>query len=43
MVLDYLKEKGVEYDVNKDAFITTINGYIADIESSMKVNEPSAQ
>ena len=43
MVLDYLKEKGAEYDVNKDAFITTIKGYIADIETSMKVNKPSAQ
>lgn len=41
MVLDYLKEKGGEYDVNKDAFITTINGYIADIESSLKGDEPS--
>lgn len=43
MILDYLKEKGGEHDVNKDAFITTIKGYIADIETSMKVNKPNTQ
>lgn len=43
MALDYLKEKKGECDVNKDAFITTINGYIADVESSMKSTESSAR
>lgn len=41
MVLDYLKEKKGDCDVNKDAFIATINGYIADIESSLKGDKPS--
>ena len=43
MALDYLKEKKEGCDVNKDAFITTIKDYIADIETSMKVNKPNTQ
>ena len=43
MALDYLKEKKGECDVNKDAFLTAINGYMADIDSSMKSSESSAR